>query len=71
MVVVNRVSRHELNVKAPTDRVATDRTAFALRSVADRLEADQWQDGHHELKNQIGEIIGTVYFDFSEEHNHP
>lgn len=58
----------ELDVKGPTDRVATDRTTQALRSLADQIEADKCEDGHHDIKNNFGEPIGTVYFDFYESH---
>jgi len=61
----------ELDVKGPTDRVATDRTTLALRSLADRIEADQYEDGHHDIKSQLGEVIGTVYLDFYEQHSAP
>ena len=61
----------ELDVKGPTDRVATDRTTLALRTIADRIESDRYVEGHHDVKNQLGEVIGTVYFDFFEEHGLP
>lgn len=59
----------ELDVRGPTDRVANDRTSQALRSLADQIEADQCEDGHHDIKNNLGEPIGTVYFDFYELHD--
>lgn len=58
----------ELEAKGPTDKAAVSLITHALRELADQVEADRYEDGHHELKSKLGERVGTVYFDFSEEH---
>lgn len=57
----------ELEAKAPTDKAAVGLITQALRKLAEQVEADQYEDGHHELRTKLGERIGTVYFDFSDE----
>ncbi|WP_299945409.1 hypothetical protein [uncultured Ruegeria sp.] len=56
----------ELMVQGPSDKVAAGWTAKALREVADRLEADQYTDGFHDITSKQGKKLGEVYFDFSE-----
>lgn len=56
----------ELNVSGPSDKTAITWTAQALRKIADRLENDGYEDGHHEVADNSGRPIGSVYFDFSE-----
>lgn len=56
----------ELNVSGPSQKVVTAWTASALRRIADQLERDECEDGHHVVQDSSGCPIGTVYFDFSE-----
>lgn len=57
----------ELEVKAPTMKVAAGWAAKALREIADKLEADQYGDGHHDVTDRHGKKLGEVYFDFYEQ----
>lgn len=56
----------ELNVSGPSQKTSASWTANALRKIADKLEQNEYQDGHCEVKDNSGRPIGTVYFDFSE-----
>jgi hypothetical protein len=56
----------ELNVSGPSQKVVAGWTAAALRRIADRLEQDGFEDGHHDVGDNTGRPIGSVYFDFSE-----
>jgi len=56
----------ELNVSAPNERTVVAWTAAALRKIADQLEANEFDDGHHDVTDNSGRPIGTAYFDFSE-----
>ena len=38
--------------------------ADALRKLADSIENDEFDDGHHPVKDNVGKPIGTIYFDF-------
>lgn len=58
----------ELNVSGPSQKTVASWTAAALRRIADRLEQDDYEDGHHEVADNTGRPIGSVYFDFSEGH---
>lgn len=58
----------ELEAKGPTDQAAVSLITHALRELADQVEAERYDDGHHELKSRLGDRVGTVYFDFSEEY---
>lgn len=56
----------ELNVSGPSEKTAVAWTVQALRKIADRLENGDYVDGHHDVADNSGRPIGTVYFDFSE-----
>jgi len=49
-------------------KVVAGWTAKALREIADKLEAVEYDDGHHDVTDRHGKKLGEVYFDFSEEH---
>lgn len=57
----------ELKVTGPNDKTAAKWTADALRRIADQLEKDGYEDGHHPVTDGSGRPIGEVYFDFTEE----
>jgi hypothetical protein len=40
--------------------------AALLRSVADRLEKDDFQDGFEEINDENGNQIGEIYVDYSD-----
>jgi hypothetical protein len=56
----------ELKVSGPSEKTAIAWTVQALRKVADRLENGEYEDGHHDVADNSGRPIGSVYFDFSE-----
>lgn len=56
----------ELELSGPTSPVVVGWAAKALRSLADRLEASELDDGFHDVKDGAGKKIGTIYLDFSE-----
>lgn len=56
----------ELNVSGPSQKTVASWRAAALRRIADQLEKDDFEDGHHDVEDNTGRPIGSVYFDFSE-----
>ncbi len=56
----------ELRVPGPNEKTARQWTVNALRAIADKLERDEYEDGHHAIKDNSSRPIGSVYFDFSE-----
>ena len=54
----------EIDVSGPTDKTVAKWTADTLRKIADQLERDEYEDGHHEATDRSGRPVGTVYFDF-------
>ena len=56
----------EIEGAGPTQKVVAGWVADALRSIADKLERDEYKDGFHDLQMRSGKKLGTVYFDFSE-----
>lgn len=56
----------ELEVSGPSPQAVVSWTAAALRRIADRLEQGEFGDGHHEVGDNLGRPIGSVYFDFTE-----
>lgn len=53
----------ELDFEGPTPKVLNAWCADALRKLADRIEKDEFETGHHPVKNNIGMEIGTIYLD--------
>jgi hypothetical protein len=41
--------------------------ADALRKLADRIENNEFEDGHHPVKDNVGKPLGTLYVDYSGE----
>ncbi|WP_131726419.1 hypothetical protein [Cognatishimia activa] len=60
----------EIECAGPAQRVLSGWTARALRQIADKLERDEFQDGHHDVTDRHGKKLGSVYFDFSEGHQY-
>ena len=58
----------ELDIKGPTTKVINGWLADALRKLADQIERDEFEDGHHDVKDRHGRRFGGVYFDFYEIH---
>lgn len=56
----------ELDTSGPNIKTVAKWTADALRKIADAIEADSYEDGHHEVTDGSGRPIGSVSFDFSE-----
>ena len=56
----------ELELSGPTSKVVESWAAKALRSLADKLEKGEFEDGFHDVKDGAGKKIGTIYLDFIE-----
>ena len=54
----------EIDVSGPSDKTVVKWTADTLRRIADQLEAGSYEDGHHDVSDNSGRPVGTVYFDF-------
>ena len=55
----------ELELEGPSTAVLNKWCAEALRRLADRIEKDVFEDGHHPVKDSVGKQIGTIYVDYS------
>lgn len=55
----------ELNLTGPIPALVNKRAAAVLRSLADRLEKDGFEDGFHPVKDESGEEVGEIYVDYS------
>lgn len=56
----------EINVQGADTGSAATRLAALLRTLADRVESGDFEDGHHNLMTLEHRPAGTVYFDVSE-----
>ncbi|RXT16917.1 hypothetical protein B5P46_29710 [Rhizobium leguminosarum] len=56
----------ELNLTGPMQALVNKQAAALLRSVADRLEKDDLQDGFEEINDENGNQIGEIYVDYSD-----
>ena len=56
----------ELSFTGPTAGVLNKWAADTLRTLADRIERGEFDEGHHEVKDRVGKPVGTAYFDYSE-----
>ncbi len=54
----------EMDLQGPNDATLNKWAADALRRLADSLEKDELESGHHDLKDNVGKTIGTVYVDY-------
>jgi hypothetical protein len=54
----------EMNLSGPNHATLNKWAADALRRLADSLEKDELEDGHHDLKDNVGKTIGTFYIDY-------
>lgn len=60
----------ELDVPGPNYATINKWVADALRRVADQVEKDGLATGHHDVVDNVGKKIGTIYLDhygYSEE----
>ncbi len=57
----------ELEFTGPNNKTLNKWAADALRKLADRIEIDVFEDGHHPVKDNVGKQIGTIYIDYSGE----
>lgn len=53
----------EMDFPGPNEATLNKWAADALRRLADKIEKGELETGHHELKDNVGKIIGTVYVD--------
>jgi hypothetical protein len=53
----------ELNLSGPTHTTVNKWTADALRKLADRIEKDEFESGHHDVKDNVSMTIGSIYLD--------
>ncbi len=56
----------ELNITGPVLALVNKRVAAVLRSLADRLEKDEFEDGFHPVNDENGDKVGELYVDYSE-----
>ena len=54
----------ELDFEGPNDATLNKWAADALRRLADSIEKDEIEDGHHPVKDSTGRQIGTIFIDY-------
>ncbi|WP_420418335.1 hypothetical protein [Pacificispira sp.] len=57
----------ELTVSGPNEATIYKWTAEALRRLADQIERDELESGHHDVADRVGKKIGTIYLDHYEQ----
>ena len=57
----------ELDFAGPNDATLNKWAADALRKLADRIEKNEFDSGHHPVKDNVGKTLGTIYIDYSGE----
>lgn len=55
----------ELNFTGPNDATLRKWTADILRRLADRIDMNEFEDGHYPVTDNSGKKVGEIYFDFS------
>lgn len=53
----------ELDFSGPSQAVLNRWTAQILRDLADRIERDEFETGHHPVKDKSGKEVGSIYLD--------
>lgn len=54
----------ELDFEGPNVATLNKWAADALRKLADLLEKDEFDDGFHPVKDNVGKEIGKIYIDY-------
>ena len=57
----------ELKLIGPNTATLNKWAADALRKLADRLERNEFDSGHHPVKDNVGKPLGSIYVDYSGE----
>ncbi len=57
----------ELEFTGPNFATLNGWAADTLRKLADRIEKDEFDSGHHPVKDNVGKPVGTIYVDYSGE----
>ena len=53
----------ELELSGPNHATINKWCADALRKLADRIEKDEFETGHHDVADNVGKKIGSIYLD--------
>lgn len=53
----------ELSFNGPTPATLNLWAAQTLRRLADMIEKDEFDTGHHVVKDSVGKPVGTIYLD--------
>ena len=53
----------ELELIGPNHATINKWTADVLRELADRIEKDEFETGHHPVKDKVGKPVGEIYLD--------
>lgn len=54
----------ELEFAGPSDATLNKWAADTLRKLADRIEKDEFESGHHPVTDHVGKPVGTIYVDY-------
>jgi hypothetical protein len=57
----------ELKFEGPTVATLNKWAAAVLRKLADSIERNEFDDGHHPVADNVGKPVGTIYVDYSGE----
>lgn len=55
----------ETEFEGPNIATLNKWAADALRRLADKIERNEFEDGHHPVTDNVGKPVGEVYFDYS------
>lgn len=53
-----------MDFAGPNHAMLNKWAADVLRKLADRIEKEEFGDGHHPVKDNVGKPVGTIYFDY-------
>ena len=53
----------KLEFSGPTGATLNKWAASVLRKLAERIENDQFESGHHDVMDSVGKRVGTIYLD--------
>ena len=53
----------KLNLSGPSHATVNKWTADVLRKLADRIEEDEFETGHHPVEDSVGKNVGEIYLD--------
>jgi hypothetical protein len=66
-VIPHLICHIELEFVGPNDATLNKWAADTLRKLADRIQKNEFEDGHHPVLDSVGKNVGNIYVSYDGE----